>query len=259
MSDYTQTPSYYNNVEYFNKYLGETSYYTGLQQNINKLVKLTNAKSILELGSALGTTSTMLAQAFPNAHITGLDVRADIVEKAQRYNFNNTNLEFLQGDMTYYVKHKELLKYDFIFCLYSFHHIVDPLDKKIQFLRNCFTNMNYGAYLCVGETFLPEEAATLSNDKSIMQLWEERSREGRASTFWTALEGVTPEAIQLAKEVARVSYDEEFEAGKLVYKRQDEYLIKASWLAENAKKAGFTEIINMPMNSIGEHILLFRK
>lgn len=256
--DYKSTPSYYNNKEYFDKYLGSSSYYNGLQENFTRVIGMSKAKNILELGSALGTTTMTLARRFPAKTFVGTDIREDIVAQANKDNTLD-NVTFKVADMCEIAKRSEVAEYDLIYALYSFHHIPDPLDLKVEFLQNIFKRMKEGAYLLIGETFLPEKATRLKGDNLISERWNERAVEGGASTFWNALENLSPEGIALAKEVSNVSLSEESMAGALVFNRTEEYLVKASWLKEEAEKVGFKVIIAEPMNSIGEHILLFRK
>ena len=121
--DYQNTPSFYNNEEFFNQYLGCTSYYTSLQNVVKKIIKITDAHSVLELGSALGTTTLAMAKEYPNIVFSGSDIRADVVaqanEEAQKYN----NVAFVQKDMCAHVTSTALSVFDLIFLLYSFHPI----------------------------------------------------------------------------------------------------------------------------------------
>ena len=80
-NNYIETPSFYNNEEYFKKYLGQTSYYTNLQNIVKKIISLIEPNNVLELGAALGTTSIQLAKKYPDISFTGTDLREDVVEK----------------------------------------------------------------------------------------------------------------------------------------------------------------------------------
>lgn len=257
--NYKKTPSFYNNEAYFNKYLGCTSYYLSLQNVVAKMVDLIQPNRVLELGSALGTTSLMLAKKFEQVHFIGADIRGDIVEKANDSAAGFDNLEFITCDMCSYVSTESIADYDLIFLLYSFHHITDPLDNKILFLKDCFKNMKKGSYLLITETFIPEECVNLEEDDKIVDLFKLRSEEGYASTFWAALESLSEEGLGLAKSIAMVSRSEETKAGELVYERKDEYLVKLSWLIEKAEETGFKVIISEPVNSIMEKVVLLRK
>lgn len=255
--DYQNTPSFYNNEDFFKQYLGCTSYYTGLQNVVKKIIKITKAKKVLELGSALGTTTLAMAKEYPNVVFYGSDIRGDVVtqanEEAKKYN----NVAFMQADMCEHVTLPTLSEFDLVFLLYSFHHILDPLDNKTEFMKNCYANMKPGSYLLITETFLPEDAENIKESDRIKQLFQQRAVEGYASTFWTALNSI--DEFEIAKRVANVSYNEELEAGHLVNERNEEYLVKFSWLVKVAKSCGFKVVIAEPVNSIMEKALLLQK
>ena len=255
--NYKNTPSFYNNVEFFNKYLGQTSYYNSLQNVVKKTIKITNPHRVLEFGSALGTTTLAMAKEYPNIVFLGSDIREDIIIKANNNAKTIANATFVQADMCEYVALPTLSEFDLIFLLYSFHHIIDPLDNKAEFLKNCYANMKIGSYLLITETFLPEDVEGLKENSQIEKLFEQRGIEGYASTFWNALNSL--QEVELAKEVANISLKEELEAGFLVNKRKDEYLVKFSWLVEIAKSCGFKVVIAEPVNSIMEKALLLQK
>lgn len=255
--DYQNTPSFYNNENFFNKYLGCTSYYMGLQNVVKKIIKLTNARRVLELGSALGTTTIEMSKEYPDIIFTGSDIRGDVINQAIEKAKDYANVKFMQKDMCQHVKESAICEYDLIFLLYSFHHILDPLENKVDFLKNCYANMKKGSYLLITETFIPEDAKTLEYDVQIQQLFKQRAIEGYASTFWTALDSLCE--VEVAKSIANVSFNEELEAGHLVNERKDEYLVKFSWLIETAKSCGFKVIVEEPVNSIMEKALLLQK
>ena len=95
--DFDKTPSYFNTEEAFEKYLGMTSYYLGLQKCTEKLIRLASPKSVAELGSATGATCIRLAKRFSDVRFVGIDMRADVVAIAD----NNTFSVILQdGDTT---------------------------------------------------------------------------------------------------------------------------------------------------------------
>jgi SAM-dependent methyltransferase len=255
--NYQNTPSFYNNEDFFNQYLGCTSYYNGLQNVVKKIIKITNAHRVLELGSALGTTTLAMAKEYPNIMFSGSDIRDNAVIQANEKAKEFGNVFFIQADMCEHVKLDTLSEFDLIFLLYSFHHILDPLENKIRFLKNCYANMKAGSYLLITETFLPEDAEDLKENLQIKRLFDQRAVEGYASTFWAALNSL--KEVEIAKEVANVSFKEELEAGHLVNERKEEYLVKFSWLVETASACGFKVIIAEPVNSIMEKALLLQK
>ncbi|NLZ65905.1 MAG: class I SAM-dependent methyltransferase [Clostridiales bacterium] len=260
MNDYKDTPSFFNNEEVLKKYLGDTSYYTALRAAIIKLVNLIKPKKVVELGSATGSTTIMLAKKFKTIKFIGTDIREDVVDIAKKTakSQNLENLSFAVSDMCDFVKNA--IDADFVFMLYSFHHILDPLDLKKQFIVDAFNNMKKGSFLCVAETFIPKEIDNSKLDiDRILDLWSTRSKEGYASTYWGSLEGLSADKLRLAKETAEYCSKNESLAGSLVAKRQDEYLVKRSWVSEQGKKAGFSVVINEPVNALGDGVVLLKK
>ncbi len=259
MKNYDKTPSFYNSEEVFNNFLRSTSYYTGIQECLINIVNLTKPKKIVELGSATGASTFLLAERYSGRGISivGYDFRENIVEEARRLN-KFKNVSFACKDMVEFAK--EPTDADFVFMLYSFHHIVDPLENKIQFLKNLYKNMKKGAYVCVLETFIPENVK-LSDKEKIKEFWKLRSEEAYASTFWAALKykDLTKENIKTAEKIASFSEKNEHTCGPLVAKRENEYLVQRSWLKEKGKKAGFKVLLDQPINAIGEGVVLLQK
>ncbi len=262
IGNYDHTPSYFNNLEYFNKYLGKTSYYYGLQHALSTIIAKTKPQRVLELGCALGNTTFLLANMFLDIEFCGIDMRDDIVSKTNKTQEcrdfqGKDNASFVCDDMTRYVKKDELASYDLIYMLYSFHHILDPNENKKHFLLDCIEHMKSNGFLFVGETFLPE------GGMSISELWNIRAEEGYSSTFWNSfaddkLSNLNNGIIK-AQEASITSYNEERDAGIHVENRTDEYLITRSWLANTAEKVGFSIVINEPTNALGDGVILLQK
>lgn len=255
--DFDKTPSFYNNEEVFEKYLGMTSYYLGLQTCVEKLIALIAPQRVVELGSATGATSIRFAKRFKNIEFTGIDMREDVVAIANSLKENLKNLAFVVDDMTQFVKNE--IDVDFILMLYSYHHILDPLENKITFLNDTYKHMKNGAYLCIAETFIPDSADGIEDKKEIMNLWATRKNEGYASTFWNALDGIDKKAIFEATSIADYCGNNEFIAGTLVANRSEEFLIQPSWLVREGTAAGFEVVINQPINVLEDRIILFKK
>lgn len=252
--DYLLTPSFYNNEEVFSKFLGNANYYINMQNILNKLIKLTKSESILELGCALGSTTIKLAKDNASVRFTGIDIRENIIDKANRNKESEkvNNAVFKKDDILNIsnIYNDE----DFTFFLFAFHHITDPLDNKIQFLKAFFNIAKNGSYLCITETFLPED----SSKENILNLFEKRRKEGFLSTFWNVLEGVDDLSIQSALEIANYCGDNEYGAGELVAKRDNEYLVTKKWLQQIAVDIGYEIILDKDIDSIGDSLFLFR-
>ncbi len=256
--NYEKTPSFYNSQEVFEKYLGQSSYYTTLQENVIKLCKLSGCKSILELGCATGATSISLAKALPASKIVGLDMRNDIIDVAKQ----QSKLEVLPNlsfEVSNFCDYKKYHCFNFIVMLYSFHHIEDPEENKFQFLKDVYSQAENGTFLCVAETFLN---CDLTDDDFIdktRKLWDLRVVEGKASTFWSALKGLKKEEINFAIEVGQFCGEYEGIAGNEVVERKTEFLLSKEKLCEMAKKIGWKIIICEDCNAVGESIVLLQK
>ena len=254
--DFEVTPSFFNNEETFEKYLGNTSYYLGLQNNVLKIIKLAKSKKVLEFGSATGSTSILIAEKFSDVAVVGVDMREDVVQIAKDLAQKKgvDNVEFKVGDMLTCAKEK--IDADFVLMLYSFHHIVDPLDNKIDFLKNLYNSIQKGTYVCIAETFIPDG---VKDRDSIINVWSIRKDEGFASTFWSSLDSLSQGSIERAISIGEYCAKNEYLAGELVADRNEEYLIEPTWLIEQATNAGFKVIINQPINIIEDRIILLQK
>lgn len=256
--NYDSTPSFYNSQEVFEKYLGQTSYYKTLQNNVIKLCKLAKSKNILELGSATGATSFAIAKAIPDAAVIGIDMRSDIISVANGLKEKNkvNNVSFVTEDFCTYSNYSDC---DFIVMLYSFHHIIDPEENKWSFLRKVFDEVKEGTYLCIAETFLPCEPDEDDFELKTKGLWALRVEEGNATTFWESLHGITSNDVRFATEVGTFCGEYEGIAGNEVIERQTEFLLTAEKLCVEAEKAGWKVVISRPCNAVGEAIVLLRK
>ncbi len=256
--NYTNTPSFYNNESYFLQYLGKTSYYISLQNVLNRIIELLQPKRILELGCAVGTT-TFEVWDNHNIPIDGVDMRQDVIDIAISKIEKGAHVNFHCADMSMFVDNDNLKQWDFIYMLYSFHHIIDPLCNKEQFLRLCYDNIKKGTTIAILETFLPQNSQMEIKDNSVPQLFERRALEGYASVFWQALKGLDENSINETKKAAVFTANNEKMAGDLVYKRENEYLVTPDWVTQIANKIGYNVILCEPINSVGEHLILLKK
>jgi len=261
--DSFRTWSYYSDEETFRKFLGQTSYYLGLQNNLCKIIKLVGTTSILELGFGTGHTAIRVANENPQSKVTVIDIRPKMVDVGKKLAAREKaeNVSFAIGDMVEYVK-SNLNNFDFIYLLYNFHHIEDKADEtnergkntyKYQFLRDCYDNMKVGAYICIAELFI-------SNDESeTEELFKDRILEGYASTFWNSLTTLDEEAISEARRSADFCKNNEHEIGIKVRKREHEYPVTREWLKRTAKQLRFREVLCENINVVGDAIMLFKK
>ena len=254
------TPSFYDTNKAFEKFLGQTSYYQKLQANVVKLVSNVNPDQITEMGSGTGETAVRLAEEFPETKVRGIDNRETVIEVSRNNaeELNLPNLAFETAEMTEYVEAATSLPEMVVF-LYSFHHIPDPVQRKAEFLEDCYATLPEGGHLCIAETFLKNDARNESARREIRTRWADRGMEGYASTFWAALDDIDPAAIKHAQEVGEFSREQELEAGERVLNRDDEYLISKQWLVNRAQDNGFDVVLAEPVNSVGDGIVLLRK
>lgn len=257
--EFDATPSFYKDNEAFEKYLANTSYYIGLQNNVIKLIGYAQPKKIVELGCATGATSIEIAKRYDKLDVLGLDMRDDVVKIAQQSALkeNLDNVVFKTQDMLEFVKGQ--VDADFILLLYSFHHIIDPISNKISFLNDLYRNIRPGTFVCIAETFIPDNAESLSDSQKILRLWNIRKDEGFASTFWSSLSGIDQASVKLAEDIGKYCAENEYIAGELVAKRENEYLVQPAWLIDTCKKTGFTVVIDQPINIIEDRIVLLQK
>jgi len=248
MDKFDSTPSFYNTEESFEKYLGRTSYYLNLQKAVLKLIMYTEPNSVLDMGCGLGQTTFLINHKTDVSDIKAIDNREKVISKCKEKN-EHKNITFENKDMREYVGN---IDSEFIFLLYSFHHIPDPNENKIQFLKQAYENMDDGSYMCIAEAFLPE-------NKTITELWSERSIEGYASTFWNSLSGIDEESIKQSQEIGNFCREKELLAGTNVYQRKEEYLIDLPWLSNKCQEIGFEIILIEPVNAFNDSVVLLQK
>lgn len=260
MGEYDRTPSFYNDDDTFEKYLGQTSYYRELQNGVVDIVSHVDPDRITEMGSGMGQTALRLADDSPSTEVLALDNRESVIEMSQdkAEKFTLPNVTFKTADMIEYVKTTPSLA-EMIVLLYSFHHIPDPLQQKVDFLENCYANLPDGGHICIAETFLKNDARGEVAHREIRTTWADRGLEGYASTFWSALDGLDSADIEHARDVGNFSRNHELEAGENVRTRDEEYLISREWVVKQAQNVGFEVILSEPVNSLGEGIVLCRK
>lgn len=259
MSNYDSTPSFYNTEDTFEKYLGQTSYYLGLQNAVTKLIAEIDPDGIIEMGSGTGETAFKLAETFPDLDIVGIDNREEVIELSRETlaEIDASNVSFETADMREYVTQTELP--EMLVFLYSFHHIPDPRERKEEFLTDCYQNLQPGGYICIAEAFLTIDGRNERADREVRTTWADRGLEAYASTFWSALDGLTEDDIENAQDVGEFSRNHELEAGENVLHRDDEYLITMEWVTETALEIGFEIVLAEPRNALGDGVVLMQK
>lgn len=85
-----------------------------------------------------------------------------------------------------------------------------------------------------------------------------RLKEAYSGTFWASLSGINKEDFKFSKEVAQYFLDNEERVGVLVSKRDNEYLVKMSWLINTALEIGFEVEISEYCNSVSDGVILLK-
>lgn len=224
------------------------------------LISSVGPDRITEMGSGLGQTAVRMAEEYPATEVLGIDNREAVIERSRSTIDGRglSNLAFETADMIEYVESADSLP-EMVVLLHSFHHIPDPLQRKVEFLADCYTALPDGGHVCIAETFLRNDARDESARREIRSKWADRGLESYASTFWSALDGIDSAAIEHAQEIGEFSREHELEAGENVLARDDEYQISMEWLVSHAQTVGFDVLLAEPVNSLGDGIVLLRK
>ncbi len=257
--DYQGTPSFYNSREVFEKFLAHTSYYRSLQEAVGKLAFLISPETMLELGSGTGATACQLASRHPSTEIHAIDARDNMViagrELARQMQLKN--LHFTKADMLDYVADHKMLPL-FVYMLYVFHHIPDPDSHKVEFLKKCKEKIPPGGYLCIADVFIPDIRNETELESQLLRNWSARIMEAYSSVFWESLSDITEDGVSFAQDAARYSMDYERECGDMVIHRNNEFMISTSWLVDRARETGFDVILNEPVNTVGDSVVLLQ-
>ena len=256
-----------------------SSYQLGLENQVSKLIsfcKIPNRFHVLEIGSGAGHTAIKIAVSNKDCKFEALDQSKEKTQDAEdmKKRRSATNINFLLDDIQSFIENEnKISKYDFIYLLYSFHHIRDGIEdfeqgqgrnsNKRLFLRNCFNNMKAGSYLCIADLFLPvedsEEKNEVTNKAELKSFFENRAIEGKSSVFWDKLKSILEVDIIEAEENADQCNDAECSVVDGIINRRGEYLITKDWLETQAVRAGFKVVLSEKINSIGDAIVLLQK
>jgi len=111
-----------------------------VEQFIRILLKVSDAKNILELGTAIGYSALIMAEAAnPDAKITTIEVRDDMYEMAKENisaNKYSKRIRLIKGDAKEVVP-KLNERYDFVFLDAAKGHY-------LGFFKDCIKKLNYG-------------------------------------------------------------------------------------------------------------------
>ena len=90
---------------------------------------------LLDLGAGSGSISTTLAQTLPDGHVTGIDIKPDILPRARAVAelAGVTNIDFQQGDARQLAF--EDGSFDVVFCHQMLTHVSAPWEVLREMLR----------------------------------------------------------------------------------------------------------------------------
>jgi ubiquinone/menaquinone biosynthesis C-methylase UbiE len=233
--------------------------YKEMKNVLHKTVRILKPKNILELGFASGDNSIIMQKASPNSKITAIDER-DEMKRIAIKNMNNqgmNGISFKTTDLSYVDQLASMP--DFTLMMYTFHHIEDPLEQKYQFLKTIFLKMYKGQHLCICDIFLPESISEPIEYIETRNFWNNRIKETYYNSFWNSLQSFSSEDIEISKKIAKRAFDNEILASNLVLQRENEYLVKLSWLKETTSKIGFKIVVCEYINALNDGVVLLQK
>ena len=131
-------------------------------KNLNRIPKL-----IIDIGCGTGETTHIVALAFPEAKVVGIDASQTSIEYAKKLNhyLNIDNVRFLKKSISINEKLSEANNADIIIMSGSLHHFTDP-KKILKFLANKVQNDGFIEIGVYGRMFECEK-----NVKQILDEW----------------------------------------------------------------------------------------
>ena len=154
----------------------KSGYYTQLNE-IAELIKIIQAKNVLELGCGKGFNSSYIAQIFPDISFTGIDITDKHLKTAKQKSIDLDNLQFEFGD--FHDLHFEDSSFDLIFELESICHARDSrqvLEEIYRVLKNKGTFVLYEGFRQVGFNKLPtnlKKAAVITEKSMAVNRFEQ--------------------------------------------------------------------------------------
>ncbi|MGE4133042.1 MAG: methyltransferase domain-containing protein [Bdellovibrionales bacterium] len=113
---------------------------------------------ILEMGSGAGSTTRYLAETFPNAKITAMDLSAPYLKVAQRNLKAYPRIDFVQGDVTNTQFKDE--SFDAVVSVYLLHELPDSEREKL--IREAWRLLKPGGILVLADSLQWDDTPDLN-------------------------------------------------------------------------------------------------
>ncbi len=238
--------------------LTKTSFYRTLQDAVSKLVKLISPNYLIELGCGSGDTTIRLAEENVNSSIVAVDVVKDrlVIGQNKLLKKKPRNIAFVESDFMN-LGNFNLQNANLILMVYSFNYISDPLQNKEVFLRSIYKELQEGAYVLIGETFLLDKQG--QSKESIDLVFNARIKEVVQNIFWNNISGLQENDVEWAQRSTEILAKGQKDLAKEVFERKDRFLISKKWLVDTAKSIGFKVVIESSVNAFGDGIVLLQK
>ena len=132
-------------------------YYTELIQTLVDGIAFDRESkiSVLDLGCGTGTLARRIADLFPQARFTMLDIAPNMIEKARQKMSNRPDTEYVVSDFTHYDFPPE--RFDLVVSSLALHHAETDADKIDLYRRIYQTTRHNGQFLCFDITLGPTD------------------------------------------------------------------------------------------------------
>ncbi len=242
--------------EEFKQYMSDTIAYTNMQNTISKLVKFVAPQYLIEFGSGNGATSIRLARENPHTSIVAVDLREKMIglskEKVNKHHVSNVT--FINNDLTNLANYN-LKNANCVLMMYSFKYIADPVENKINFLKDLYDRMQTGAYLIIGETFV-EKGAT---KEEVQKQFEDRYYNNSKDIFWDSLKGLTDQDVANSLDIQKQNRAHTKQQVKSAVERDGVYHVSREWLKKAVTDVGFKVVLGERLNSLSDAIFVMVK
>jgi len=106
---------------------------------------------ILEIGCGIGAQTKSLAEAFPNAHITGVDLSENAIDRAKKFLSNTKNIDLYKSDIFEFLCHNNTRKYDLVIWSEGFDMLYEYYTFKeyIDLVKNINNVLFGGGMVCI--------------------------------------------------------------------------------------------------------------